>query len=224
MLPPMDAHPLTHLKVSHAIFLKKHLRSICNYRPATGELETRCDVRLVHQGAEYKGLWGWRDCGEIRRREATKQEPPKATSQAAPMAGVVPKAVARPKRSAPTAPPRPSWEQVNQKLQPWYRQIVPHGLRTWHGKEWPADQREPNRRRVAPVAKLFQFIGKTDLHHIGEKVKPLKRRYEWDDDDCFKAPRTDGDSATASRKKGASEEWVATELALEQIYKCCKDR
>ena len=36
--------------------------------------------------------------------------------------------------------------------------------------------------------------------------------------DFFKALRMDGDTATASRKKGASEEWVATEHVLKQIF------
>ena len=69
---------------------------------------------------------------------------------------------------------------------------------------------------------MFEIMNKSDLKHVGEKIKPLKRRYDWDDDDCFKAPRMDGDTATTSRKKGASEEWVATENVLEQIYNKCR--
>ena len=198
---------------------------LCNYRPATGEFETRCDIRLVHDGAEFKGLWGWYDSGDIMRPEATKHSTRNATVQAEPKSSAVPKQhFIRPKPNFPTAPSRPTWEQVNARLGPWYRKITPQGLWTWHQRECPVNQRKPTKRSVAPVPKMFEFMNKTDLKHVGEKIKPLKRRYDWDDDDCFKAPRMDGDTATSSRKKGASEEWVATEKVLEQIYNNCKDR
>ena len=71
---------------------------------------------------------------------------------------------------------------------------------------------------------MFEFTNKADFKHVGEKIKPVRRRCDWDDDDCFKAPRMDGDTATASRKKGASQEWVDTENVLEKIYNNCKDR
>ena len=60
------------------------------------------------------------------------------------------------------------------------------------------------------MPKLFEAMEKKDLKHMWEKIKHLKRRYDWDDDDCFKAARASGDGATAGRKKGGSTEWVCS--------------
>ena len=79
-------------------------------------------------------------------------------------------------------------------------------------------QRRPNKRKVAPVAKVLKFMGKKDLKHIGETVFPLKRRLEWEDDSCFKSPRVAGETAAGGRKKGGTDEWVAVEDVLKQIH------
>ena len=83
---------------------------------------------------------------------------------------------------------QPTCCQISVRLQPWYRHAHPTGLETWHKKTRPDGLRRPNKRKVALVAKVLEFLGKKDLKHIGEIVLPLKRRYEWVDDDCFKPP------------------------------------
>lgn len=113
---------------------------------------------------------------------------------------------------------QPTCCQISVRLQPWYRHAHPTGLETWHKKTRPDGLRRPNKRKVALVAKVLEFLGKKDLKHNGEIVLPLKRRYEWVDDDCFKAPRGGGLTAAGGRKKGGTEEWVDVEDVLKQIH------
>ena len=174
---------------------------LCNYWPQTGEIRTRCDVKLLNQ--QYKGLWGWPGSGDMMTRL-----PPAVSRYVDAPPALLPEASRKRPReaSATVTPRRPTWDEINRQLQPWYR------------KDRPEDMPTARKVRVAPVGKLLEELGYKDLSHVGEKLQPLQKKHAWSDAECFKAPRAAGEKAASDRKQGGKTEWVAVEAALEQCF------